>query len=317
MSVTTKAFFRYIRGELLNGFYIRKLNLVANGLNSISLLKSEFLYWLNVQFEVKTDFYPIKHKDLKGIGQVAGVLSLRGLSGFLDGWFRLSESYIVGTRNRSERGLLLQETGELEYQRLDQDDYPSDISILATAVLPNAKRMSLIPDGIEPVGYIYGDDEDVLLENGMVNEEYLHATPPTGYVLNTETNKWEWTLSPDPALIYAPWYGNQYMALAMSFPLTVTLSDELMLFLISAHQKIKYNGLGFMYLFEITETMVYDLIEDLKIELLESSSVYFYKMTFTRLEDQFTVDDGWGRFSAWLYLVQSKYPFIQFNETGA
>ena len=316
MSESTKAFFRYIRGELLNGFYIRKLNLVANGLNSVSLLRAEFMYWISVRFNVSTDFFPMRHRDIKGIGQVAGVLSLRGLSGFLDGWFRLSESYIVGTRNRSERGLLLQETGEMEYQRLDQDDYPSDISILATAVLPGAKRMSLIPDGIEPVGYLYGDDEDVLLENGMVNEEYLHETPPVGYEYNTETGKWEWTLETE-APIYAPWYGNQYMALAMSFPLTVTLSDELMLFLIEAHQKVKYNGLGFMYLFEITETMVSDLIEDLKIELLESSGVYFYKMTFTRLEDQFTVDDGWGRFSAWLYLVQSKYPFIQFNETGA
>ena len=72
-----------------------------------------------------------------------------------------------------------------------------------------------------------------------------------------------------------------------------------------------------MYLFEITEGMIPDLIEDLKIELLEASDVYYYKMTFTRIEDAFGVDDGWGRFSAWLYLVQSKYPFIQFNETGA
>ena len=316
MSVSTKAFFRYVRGELLNGYYIRKLNLVANSLNSISILKTEFLYWMNVQFEVKTELFPIKHKDLKGIGQVAGVLSLQGLSGFLNGWFRLSESYLVGTKNRSERGLLLQETGELEYQRLNQDEYSSDISILATSVLPAAKRMSLIPDGIEPVGYIYGDAENVLLENGMINEDYLHATPPTGYVLNETTGKWEWTLTSD-APIYAPWYGNQYMALAMSFPLTVTLSDELLLFLIEAHQKVKYNGLGIMYLFEITEGMIPDLIEDLKIELLEASDVYYYKMTFTRIEDAFGVDDGWGRFSAWLYLVQSKYPFIQFNETGA
>ena len=47
----TKAFFRYIRGELLNGFYVRKLNLLANNLVSMSGLKNELLYWMSFQFD--------------------------------------------------------------------------------------------------------------------------------------------------------------------------------------------------------------------------------------------------------------------------
>jgi hypothetical protein len=313
-----KAFFRYIRGELLNGFYIRKLNLVANTLSSMSLLKAELLYWMKVHFTTDSETFPMRHRDIKGIGQVCGILSYIGLSGFLLGWFRFSESFIYGDKNRSERGLLVQETGELEYVRLENDTYPTDISTIATGKLPDAKRMSLIPDGTPPVGYIWGEQTIALLENGMINEDLLHPTPQEGYVFDPVTEKWEWDpVDPlEEAPIYAPWYGDKYMALARNYPNDVVLSDSLMLYSIEAHQKIKYNGLGFIYLFEITTTMVYDLIEDLKIELLEADSVWFYKMTFTRIEENFPLDDGWGRFSAWLYLVQSKYPFIQFNESG-
>jgi hypothetical protein len=314
-----KAFFRYLRGELLNGFYIRKLNLLPNIIGSMSVLKEELLYGLHFQFKVDTDYFPIRHRDLKGIGQVAGMLSVRGLSGFLNGWFRLSESFVSGNRNRSERGLLNQETGELEYVRLEYDDYPSDISVLATATLPDTKRMSLIPDNTPVVGYVYGDAAEVLLDNGMMNPDFLHETPPTGYVLNPVTNKWDWPFDyqTNPPPIYAPWYGDQYMALAMGQSVTVTLSDELMLYSIAAHQKVKYNGLGLMYLFEITQEMVFNVVEDLKIELRSASGVYYYKLTFTILTANLPIDDGWGRFSAWLYLIQSKYPFIQFNESGA
>ena len=149
----TKAFFRYIRGELLNGFYVRKLNLLANNLVSMSGLKNELLYWMSFQFDTQAEKYPIRHDDLKGIAQVAGILSVRGATGFLPGWFRLSESYIVASKNRSERGLLNQETGELEYVRTALDDYPTDISTMATDGL----RMALIPEGAEPIGYVWGD----------------------------------------------------------------------------------------------------------------------------------------------------------------
>lgn len=314
-----KAFFRHLRGELLNGFYIRKLNLVANNLPSISTLKIELLYWLNVQFTTQSETYPIRNADLKGIAQVAGILSIRGVSGFLLGWFRLSESYLVAEKQRSERGLQRQTSGELEYVRTDQDEYPTDISTIATDEL----RQSLISDGIEPIGYIWGDSTEAILETGMVDERFLHDTPPDGYLFDEIKNQWYWPLDyqTDPPPIFAPWYGNQFLALANSYPLTTTLSDDLLMYLFLAQQRIKYNGLGIIYLIEATTEMIPDLIEDLKIELLDANAgteyhTWYYKITFTRLEENFGNNDGWGRFSAWSYFVQSKYPFIQFNETG-
>lgn len=319
----TKAFFRYLRGELLNGFYIRKLNLVANNLPSLSTLKTELLYWMNVQFDTQDEDYPIRKTDLKGIVQVAGILSIRGVSGRLLGWFRLSESYLVAEKQRSERGLLRQSSGELEYVRTEQDEYPTDISTLATSTLPDALRQALIPDGTVPIGFIWGDAAEVMLENGMLDEQYLHETPPEGYLFDEGTGEWYWPLDyqTDPPPIYAPWYGNQFLALANSYPLTTTLSDDLLMFLFLAQQRIKYNGLGLLYLFEATTEMIPDLITDLKLELLDANAgteyhTWYYKMTFTRVEENFNVDDGWGRFSAWNYFIQSKYPFIQFNETG-
>jgi len=48
----------------------------------------------------------------------------------------------------------------------------------------------------------------------------------------------------------------------------------------------------------------------------DPGEVWYYKMTFTRIENNFSIDDGWGRFAIWNYFVQSKYPFIQFTEDG-
>lgn len=318
--VINKAFFRYIRGELLNGFYIRKLNLVANGLASLASLKEELLYWQDMSFTTQDLDCPIRHGDLKGIAQVAGILSIRGATGFLPGWFRLSETFMVGDHNRSERGLLRQDsTGALEYVRTLQDEYSTDIATIATDGL----RMSLIPEGAEPVGYVWGEDTAAILETGLINEDVLHDTPPAGYVLDPVTGKWYWPFDyqTTPPIIYAAWYGDKFLPLADSYPLIITLPDVLFESLILLQQKIKYNGLGLIYLLDITNALVSDLIGNLKIELLDAyegmgSHIWYYKMTFDRNEENFGEEDGWGRFSAWKYFVESKYPYIQFNEAG-
>jgi hypothetical protein len=312
----TKAFFRYLRGELLNGFYIRKLNLFVNKLSSLEALKAELLYWLHVQFNEKTGLNVMRDKDVEGIAQVAGILSVRGLTDFLIGWFRLSESHIVGGKERSERGLLDQEAAEMVYVRTAQDSYASDIATIAT----DALRMSLIPDGIEPIGYIYGDLAGVLLDTGKINTNFLRVTPPTGYERDPVTNKWTWTLQ-SPAPIYAPWYGDKFMALTTTYFSLVELPDTLLTYLFSAQQRIKYNGLGLYYLLEATTEIIPDLITDLKIEILDgfehtSHHAWYYRLTFTRLDYNFSVLNGWVRFAAWAYFVRSKFPLIQFNDTG-
>lgn len=316
----TKAFFRYLRGELLNGFYIRKLNLVAEKLSSMEKLKAEFIYMLRIQFNSGNPLLVMREEDIEGIAKVAGVISIRALTDFLIGWVRLSESHVVGTKERSERGLLNQETGELEYVRTEQDNYPTDISTLASGTLPDALRMSLIPDGTEPIGYVWGDTAAVMLETGTVKAEYLHEFPPAGYTRNPSTNKWEWNGVGD-APIYAPWYGNQYLPLTSTYFMQVELPDTMLTYLLLTHQMIKYNGLGLIYLLQATTEIIPDLITDLKLELLdgyESSSyhAWYYKMTFTRNEYNFSVNNGWTRFAAWAYFIHSKYPFIQFNNTG-
>jgi len=319
-----KAFFRYIRGELLNGYYIRKLNLVSNKLGSLLNLKLEILYWMNAKFTLKRELNSLRDKDLAGIAQVAGVLSVRGITDFMAGWFRLSESRVVGTKERSERGLFDQEDGELVYMRTTQDTYPDDIATLAT----DALRMSLIPDGTEPTGYVWGDSAAVLLDTGRINQYLLHETPPAGYTLNVVTNKWEWPYEypydgPGESVppTYAPWYGDEFMALTTTYFAIVNLPDDLMAFLLYAQQMIKYNGLGIFYLLSATTEIIPDLVKDMKLELTEGyiseeSSVWYYKLTFTTIDENFAANNGWIRFAAWAYFIKSKYPFIQFNNTG-
>ena len=313
-----KAFFRYLRGELLNGFYIRTLNILPNRLPSMEALKAELLYWLNVTADVNAASYPIRRNDLRGIAQVSGVLSIRGLSGFLKGWFRLSESHIVDGHEYSDRGLLNQETGALEYVRTDSPTHATDISTIATEEM----RMSLIPEGAVPIGYVWGIDSSVMTDEGKIDLTRLHAAPPEGYIQDAEGN-WYWPLDPVefPPPVYTPYYGNQYMALTSSYPMVVELADSILQTVFLYHQKIKKGGPALLYIFEVTEALVSDLISDLQIELLDaydivSSHVYYYKMTFTRNNTAFEENDGWGRFSAWAYFIQSKYPLINFSESG-
>jgi len=315
-----KAFFRYLRGELLNGYYIRKLNLITNKLESILSLKIEILYWLNAQFTLKQEINSLKDKDLTGIAQVAGVLSVRGITDFMAGWIRLSESRIVNAKERSERGLFNQDEGVLEYVRTEQDTYPTDIATIATDSL----RMSLIPDGTLPIGYVWGDSAAVLLDTGKVNEYLLHATPPEGYEPDPVTSKWIWPhddYEAYPPPMYAPWYGDQFMPLTTTYFSLVNLPDNLLAFLLSAQQMIKYSGLGLVYLLSATTEIIPDLIKDLKIELKENyasedNRTWYYKLTFTKIDENFAANNGWIRYAAWAYFIQSKYPFIQFNNTG-
>lgn len=314
-----KAFFRYLRGELLNGFYIRSLNLIANKTGSMAKIKAEFLYWMNIQFNSGNPLYVMRDRDIENIAKVAGILSVRALTDYLVGWFRLSESFIVEGKERSERGLLNQADGVLNYVRTGSDNYATDISTLATEEL----RMSLIPEGLEPIGYIWGDSASVLLDTGFVDEDLLHEFPPAGYVYNAETGRWDWpfdySISPPP--IYAPWYGNKYMALTTTYFTPVNLPDTILTYLLETQQMIKYNGLGLLYLLKATEQIIPDLVTDLKLELcdgyeLTSYHAWYYKMTFTRQEYNFAIQNGWVRFAAWAYFIRSKYPFIQFTDTG-
>jgi len=313
-----KAFFRHQRGELLNGYYIRHLNNVPNSLLSIADLKAELLYWLNVTFDVADPAYPLRYSDLRSIAQVAGVLSIRGLSGFLRGWFRLSESHIVDGNEYSDRGLLNQELGDLEYFRTDAPTHTTDISTIAT----EEYRMALIPEGAVPIGFAYDSDGTIMSDEGMIDLENLHVTPPTGYVQDIN-GKWYWPLDPVefPPPSYTPYYGNQYLSLASSYPMIVPLSEDILQTILIYHQKIKKTGPMLLYIFEITEALIPDLISDLEIELLDAfvyvgEHVYYYALTFTRQNLNFELNKGWGRFAAWAYFIQSKYPLINFNENG-
>lgn len=289
--------------------------MLVNKIPSLETLKTELLYWLKVVFDVSDPDYPIREADLKGIAQVAGVLSIRGLSGFLIGWFRLSESTIVEGDEYSHRGLLNQTTGATDYIA---SATPADISTLATDDL----RMPLIPEGAVPLGYKWDSDGTLLSEEGKLDLSKLHLTPPEGYVQDIEGN-WYWPLDPIefPPPSYAPYYGNQFLSLASSYPMVVTLDPSVFQTILEYHQKIKANGPVLRYLFEITEALVSDLISDLEVNIVDAfelvgEHVYYTKITFTRGTEGFDNNDGWGRFSAWAYFIQSKYPLINFTETG-
>lgn len=209
----SKAFFRFLRGEL-NGYYVTRLN---NCLNIFTEnVKSALIIFKKMQFNIAS----MDIDTIYNIGTFAGVHLLRLSSGEAYGAMRMTEGYIEDGNERSERGLLKRDTETFEFVHTEQDDYTDDINTLATS----DRRSSLI--GNEALrGYISSDNNDVLDENGNVKPEAILTTPPQG-------------------VAYSEFYGNQFLFLSEQTNAVSNINPVLFLELYKVMQYIRYNGVN-------------------------------------------------------------------------
>lgn len=208
----SKAFFRFLRGEL-NGFYITAINSLCNkGSEYIKEFLSDFK---KMQFDVES----MEAQTIYNIGTFAGVYLVRLSSGEAYGAMRMTESKIVNGAERSERGLLDRETETFDFYHTEQDSYSEDINTLAT----EDRKSGMVGDDQAVLGYISSGNTDVLDENGNVKESAILATPPEG-------------------VAYTEFYGDQFMFLAEQTSVVRNINVSIFLELYKVLQTIRYNG---------------------------------------------------------------------------
>lgn len=220
----SKAFFRFLRGEL-NGFYLTSMNNVLN--RQTGYIKTFLFEFKNQQFELGR----INNEYLYGLGKFASIFLPRRPVSESRSAVYLSESHEVDGVEFSERGLFDTDVENFEYVHTDESITSPDINTLASEV----KRSSMVGD--EAIaGYISQDETDVLDDNGEVRPEKVLSNPPQG-------------------LAYSDFYGNQFSFLAEGVIVYENLSPSLFIELFKTMQWIRYNGCSVASLVRIIELL--------------------------------------------------------------
>lgn len=193
----SKAFFRWLRGEL-NGFYITNINGAMN--NSTKDVKAFLSEFKAQQFEIGK----IKDSDLYGLGKFAGIFLPRLSRAESLSSLRMTESHVENGFEFSERGLFdtnlesffffhTQDdtTVYFFFVRTNQDAYNNDINTLAT----NLNRSSLVGNSDTVLGYISSEETDLFDEIGNVKPEKVLSAPPSG-------------------VAYSEYYGDEFLLLS-------------------------------------------------------------------------------------------------------
>jgi hypothetical protein len=271
----SKALFRFLRGEL-NGFYITNLH---NLLNVVSEdIKSFLIDFYNMQLDVLS--MPIQ--TIYNIGTFAGVYLLRLSTGEAYGAMRMSESHVVNSQERSERGLLERDSESFVFEHTAQDEYEDDINTLATS----DKRSSLVGDE-QVQGYISSDASDVIDEEGNVNPAVILSEPPSD-------------------VAYSEFYGNKFLFLAENTSILKEISPELLIELIKVMQYIRYNGVNLTSFLRMVSVLCPDgLVRIKSISKVESAPAFEVDYT---LDMEAETDRPQQRVSMLEYLTLIKFP---------
>jgi hypothetical protein len=286
-----KAPFRFFRGELASGFYLKQLVLFLN--KAVQGIVDEIVYTASCQFklegEVTAHEMPMREEDIRNIGKIAGVFlpRLRFMSPL--GSIVFTKSYIVNGRQRSERGLMSMHDDRMRFLRTEQDEYPDDIVNEASEAL----RMTFVPRGTKPEGYVrfgtslYDDAGNVIWEN-------ILPEPPED--------------AP-----YVPFYGEKFLVHQALFNREFPLPIEVYKPYFECFQRIRRNGPTIHELFEMTAIIGEGYIYDLNIVPFEWYYILYYK-----LDEDTNIIYRTARIAAWYNILAKKFklfePFLQREE---
>jgi hypothetical protein len=281
--------FRFFRGELSSGFYLFRVLTVFN--HALRDIFDEMVY--QTLFQWKTEEactaaeMPVRDVDVIGIGKIAGLFQLRAYGGISTGSVYFTPSHSVNGKERSERGLFNMDSENFDFVRTEHDEYPDDIANEAAPM----RRMSLIPEGAEPAGYVregapaFSEAGDVLWEN-ILSEPPADGTP------------------------YTPFYGEQYLHFEEFFYKELPLPVGVFKLLLECVQRIRYSGPTLKGLFDITDILGGGgYIRDLDIG--QSGRRYF--VTY-RLDPNFVLFQRERRLAAWKAVCEQKFKLFTFME---
>jgi len=279
--------YRYFRSEL-NGFYLRALvaavNIAADDI--VNELIYHTLFQWKLEGEVTATEIAIREEDIYNIATIAGLFPLRLLGQTNIGSLSFSASHIVNGKERSERGLFDMQYEYMRYVRTVKDDYLSDIAEEANKDL----RMSLVPNGTQPVGYIpFG--VSVYDEEGNFIPERVLQEPPTD------------------GTPYAPFYGEKFLTLENVFSRVTFLDLATFKKLFECLQRVENNGPTIASFLDITQMLCERYVYDVEILSRENYYVVNY-----RLNRSLNVSNRVGRYNAWQHVCGQRFKLFVLNE---
>ena len=274
-----KPFFRFLTSEI-NGFLLSSFNHFLNVY--ITYLYPVLSYFNLVQFKSPDEpavdgELNMTAEDIDGIGKIAGVFQP-----YISAESNLGSLVFTNNVLYTERGLFNMDDEKFDIVRTAQEDYPDDITTLATDRL----RASWIPTGQPILGWIpYG--VDVLDEDGnIIWASILPAVPePPGYAY--------------------PYYGEEYLFLAETFFKFAYLDVDTYKQYIESQQRIRYNGVNVAELCTITEILTEDYVKIHSFGLFGTARILFYSLNETS-----PLPEKNKRLFIWLQLLQDKFKQI-------
>ena len=283
-----RALFRFMRGELLSGVYLRNFLLCKNEATQylVDELAYQALFQWKLESEITAGEVAVRSEDLVNFAKFSGIFKPIQYRQNTLGSIRMTESEIVGGAERSERGLFDMDKEKIEFVRTAQDDYPTDIVNETTT----RKRQSLIPTGTTPVGYVkFGTD--AYLPDGTIIWANILSEPPTDG-------------SP-----YTEFYGEHFLTFEETFNGMSEMSTEMFMDYYNSLKRIDYNGPSVAEFLHVTklfcDTYVYD------IEIVAQD--HYYNVYYSLNLDS-TVDNRSGRFSAWKLTAGQKFKLFVLTE---
>jgi hypothetical protein len=279
--------FRFFRGEF-NGFLLHKLAALPN--YAVRDIVDELVYQTMFQWKAEEESgpeeMPIRDEDIVNIGKIAGIFQAFGKFDTNIGSIYFTPGHEAYGEERSERGLVDMDREVFEYVRLTSDDYPDDIVNSATP----RKRISVVPPGTEPVGYV------------------AMGTP----LFNTDgTVIWDNVLpAPPEDTAFVPFFGEKYLVTEERFTLETTLTVPILMLLIECLQKVRYQGPGIVLFMEITRILGEGYIYDVEIVPerfhISGRTVSYYEVRYRRDPDA-DVDNLLRRYAVWQMICQLKF----------
>lgn len=283
-----KAFFRFLRGEL-NGFYLTRLNDVNN--KATSYIKDFLAYFKKMQFvteeEASEGEVAISKSMMEGIGAIAGVFSLYMLQDSIASAVKFTDSHIVNGKEYSERGLFDMTEESYEFFRTDEQEYSTDINTLSSST----EKSALVDPDREPLGY-FPEGEDVFDNYGNVDLSKLLSAPREGHA-------------------DSPFYGENFLFLAESYPVLAVTNKQTMQKVIEALQWVRYNGENIASLAKFVNILCDGFVFIVNINWDET---YAHGVVEYGLDDSYEVEGKLLKVNIFKFISEIKFPQLAFNE---
>ena len=276
--------FRFYRGEL-NGYYILKVLLSRN--DAAAPIIDEYIYQALMSFALEGQTsggkLPIREEDLHGIAQFAGILSPIQYAQNNLGSIVFSASDKVGGVQYSERGLFSMLTGKFVYVRESTGAFSTDIEAQASSDL----RMSMVPEGTVPLGYVaYGTD--IFDASGNFIPENLLSSPPGGGVH------------------YEEYYGDKFLTLENTFnPVLAVMSAEVFMAYYQCIVQMRQKGPSIAAILELAQILCQGYIHN--IELVATD---FYYTLYYDLDESIELINPIGALNSWLSVISKRFKNI-------